>query len=100
MDSHLPRVSVGLYHLRLASEIRICPVFDVALANEGLEVRAEFHAVRRIKVDHLHLTTETFKLEHRVHDLERVAKDHAVLPGPFMFVRIQLVADVKLCIAK
>ena len=42
VEAQLPGVAVGLDHLRLAGQVLVVVVFDVALADEGLEVGAEF----------------------------------------------------------
>ncbi len=42
----------------LTGHVLIVVVSYVAFANEGLEVRAEPHTIRRVHVNHLHLPTQ------------------------------------------
>ena len=72
MYAQFPRITVRLNHLWLAGEIVIVTVFYIALSYERLKVGAELHSVRRFNVDHLHLPTEPFILQQRVHDDQRV----------------------------
>jgi hypothetical protein len=68
-------------------------VADVALADEGLKVRAELHAVGRVDVDHLHLAAEALVVQERVHHDERVAEDHPVDPIVAILVSPQDLID-------
>ena len=62
-------------------------VLDVAAGGGPLEIAVELDAVGRVEIDALHLAPETFALGQAGHDLERVAKNHAVRPVLIMFVK-------------
>ena len=89
MDAELPCVAVRLHRFRLARQAVVVAVDDIALAHEGLEVRAELHAVRRIDIDRLHLPAEPLVAEQRVHDDQRIAEDQPVDPAVAVFVSLQ-----------
>ncbi len=94
VQAQLPRVAVGFHHLRLAREVLVVSVRDVALAHERLEVAAELHAVGRVDVDHLHLAAQSLVVQERVHHDERVAEDQAVHPLVGILVGLEhLVGD-------
>jgi hypothetical protein len=69
-------------------------VTHVALAHEGLEIRAEPHPIRRVEVDHLHLPAQTLVVQQRVHHHQRIAEDHPVDPLVAILVGLEhLVGD-------
>src|SRR5437867_7437207 len=67
MDAQFPCISEGTDHLRFLSQIFVLPVFYITPVNERLEVGAVPDAVRRVYVDHLHLTGQSLLLNQRVH---------------------------------
>ena len=69
---------------------------NIALTNKRLEIRAIFHSIGRIEIDHLRLSAHAFIFEQGVHDLQRVAQDQTVRPRDLCGVGIQLVGDVEL----
>ena len=89
VQSQFPGIAIGLHHLRLARHVRIVVVRHIAFADERLKVGAEFHPVRRVDVDHLHLAAEALVVQQRVHHDERVAEDQAVHPVVPVFVGAQ-----------
>jgi hypothetical protein len=86
MEPEFPGIAVGLHHLGLARHVIVVVVANVALAHEGLEVRAELNAVGRVHVDHLHLPAQALVVEQRVHHRQRVAEDQPVDPLVAMLI--------------
>ena len=94
MDAQLPGVPVRLHHLRLAHHVFVVAVGHVALAHEGLEVRAELHRVGRIHVDGLHLAAEALVSGEGVHHHQGIAEDQPVHPPVAVLVCLeQPIAD-------
>ena len=63
VNAQFPGVAEGFERLRLARQILILAVLDVALVDEGLEVGAVLDAGGRVDVDHLHLAGHGFLFE-------------------------------------
>ena len=100
MQAQFPGITVSLHHFRLADHFLVLAVGHVALAHEGLEVGAEFHAIRRIDIEHLHLAAQALVLQQRVHHLQRIAQNQAVGPRAGVLVGVQLVGDVQAGVAE
>ena len=67
VQSQLPGIPIRLHHLRLTRHVRVVVVCHIPLAHERLEIRPEFHPVRRVDVDHLYLPTQPLEPQQRVH---------------------------------
>ena len=65
------------------------PWGHVALAHEGLEVRAELHRVGRIHVDGLHLAAEALVSGEGVHHHQGIAQDQPVHPPVAVLVCLE-----------
>src|SRR6266566_2124419 len=61
VNSIAPRVAEGFDLLRLAGDV-LNIFFDVATSGTPLKVAVEFDAIRRIKVDALHLAAQALAL--------------------------------------
>ena len=55
MQAKFPGVAERFDHFRFGGEVFILAVLHVTLVNERQEVRAVLDAVRRVKINHLHL---------------------------------------------
>lgn len=66
----------------------IFSIFDIPLVYKRLEVAAVFDALRRIKIDHLHLAGHPFLFQQGVHDKDTITSYQAV--GPVFFVLIKI----------
>ena len=67
----------------------VVAVGHVALAHEGLEVRAELHRVGRIHVDGLHLAAEPLVSDEGVHHHQGIAEDQPVHPPVAVLVCLE-----------
>src|SRR5579862_334915 len=90
MDSISPSISECLYLLRLTGNVFYVSVFHISCRGGPLEVRIELNAIGRIKIDALHLATESLSLSQRSHHLQTVAKNHAVGPMGIMLIELCL----------
>ena len=101
MQAEFPGIPIGLDHFRFARHVLVVIMGDIALADEGLEVAAELHAVGRVHVDHLHLATEPFIVQERVHDHKRITQHHAIRPVVLILIGLQyLIGDGMLRVTK
>ena len=88
-----PGVPEGADLLRLAGQILVLAVGDLAPVDEGLEVGAVTDAIRRIEISHLHPPAETFLLDQAVHHQQAVASDQPVGPVVAVFVELDCLAE-------
>src|SRR5207302_10162639 len=88
MDSLPPSVPKGFNLLGLAGDVASIAIFNVTTCRGPLEVAVKLNPIRRIEIDAMYFTAETFALCEAGHDLERIAKDHTV--GPVLVVLIEL----------
>ena len=88
MNAEFPGVPEGANLLRLAGQVLVLAVGDLAPVHEGLEVGAVADAVRRVEVDRLHLPAEALLLDQAVHHQQAVARNQAV--GPVVAVPVKL----------
>src|SRR6266851_9951522 len=63
VQPELPSITVGLNHLWFARHILVIAIEDVALSYKRLKIGAEFYPIRRIHVDHLHLTAHSLVVQ-------------------------------------
>src|SRR2546426_2880882 len=89
MDAQFPSVAISLNHFRLSGNRLIVAMGNFSFPNKRLKVAPKLHSIRRINVDHLHLTSETFVLDETVHHEERVSEDEAIRPWRGMLVSLQ-----------
>ena len=71
------------------SSVLLARIWPVVRAH--LPVAAEFDAVGRVQVDHLHPTFHPFFLGQRGHHLQRIAQDHAIAPLLLVLVELDAV---------
>lgn len=90
MDAVAPSVAEGFDLLGFAGDVFGFPVFDVAAGGRPLKIAVELDAVGGIEVDTLHFTAQSFAFGEGGHDLEAVAKDHAVRPVLVVLVELGL----------
>src|SRR3990172_10433900 len=101
MQSKFPCIPISLYHLRFTGHVFIIIMTYITFTNKWLEVTAEFDAVGRVKIDHLHLSSKPFVVQKRVHYNKRISKDHAIYPLVPVFVSLEyLISNRPLWIAK
>ena len=85
MDAELPSVAEGADLFGLAGEVCGAAIDHIAFVHAELPVRAEFDAVGRVDVDHLHAPFEAFFFCQTGHNEERVAQNQAVGPMRLAF---------------
>ena len=66
-------------------------VLHIATGGGPLKIAVELDAVGRVEIDALHLAAQALALGEAGHDLEGVAKDHAVRPVLVVLVELGLV---------
>ena len=88
VNAEFPGVPKGANLLRLAGQVLVLAVGDLAPVHEGLEVGAVADAVGRVEVDRLHLPAKALLLDQAVHDQQTVARNQAI--GPVVTVTVEL----------
>ncbi|GHT90175.1 hypothetical protein FACS1894101_2320 [Betaproteobacteria bacterium] len=62
MNAVPPGIPKGFDLFRFAGNVRGVAVFDIAAGGRPLKIGIEFDAVRRVKIDALHLAAQPFTL--------------------------------------
>jgi len=88
VDAITPGIPECLDLFGLAGNMRGVAVLDIAAGGGPLEIAVEFDAIRRVKIDALHLAAQPFALGQGGHDLQTVAQNHPVLPMAFVPVKL------------
>src|SRR5215469_6491370 len=88
VDAMFPYVTECLNLLDFTGRVFKFAVSNIPFTGGHLPVAAELDAVWRIYVDHLDLAAQSLALCKAGHDVERVAKNHAVRPVGLVMVKI------------
>ena len=85
-SSHVSRYAFTISGSRVISSSSLAR--HISLAHERLKIRPELNPIRRVDVDHLHLSAEALVLQQRVHHDEAVTEDQPIYP--FVLILVSL----------
>src|SRR5262249_33794377 len=77
--------------LRLTCDLTSLAILHITASRRPLKIAVKSDAGRRIEIDALHLASQALALREARHDLQRVAKDHAVRPVLIVQIELSLV---------
>ena len=78
MNPKFPGIPEGLDHFRFGSQILILAIFHIPFVHKGLEVTPLLNPIRRVDIDHLHLTGRALLFQKGVHHQQAVSGHKAV----------------------
>src|ERR1035438_1020990 len=93
MIPQLPGVTESLDHLWFSRQVLILSILNLSTVHEWLEVRSVLNSVRRIEIDHLHMTGHALLFEQGIHDQQAVTGEHPVTPPVGVLIKLDGFAE-------